>query len=101
MVNGVEELSAEVAGQKISLKSVALNTILTILIFLGVAVTISLLWNHQEESKAASAAFVSAIKEQTTVQKEQTTVIRESNCIAALPPDRKHLDADFCKRVTR
>jgi hypothetical protein len=97
----VEELSAEIGGQKLSLKSVALNTLATVATLIGVAVLIVLATQHQTEAKDQSNAFVAAIKEQTTAMKEQTAVAREQNCLMRFETKDRAERAEFCKQIVR
>lgn len=100
MGNEVEELNAEIAGQKISLKSVAINTIVTLLTFALCVVTTSIVWQHTTDARETGKAFVSAIKEQTEATTEQAKLLREANCLQGYqgPPAEKQ---NFCARVTR
>jgi len=98
----VEEVSGEIAGQKFTLKSLSLNTLLTLLGVIGVVVCCVLLYTHLGDSKDANAAFVGAIKDLTAAQKEQTSVAREGNCwsyLNTLPQDRR--DPTLCQRISR
>lgn len=97
----VEELSAEIGGQKLSLKSVALNTVITILILLGVGYTAFSMNQHQTEAKESSHAFVSAIKEQTSAMKEGTSATREQTCLLKFDQKDRPGNAEFCKQITR
>jgi hypothetical protein len=94
------ELDATIAGQKLSLRNVSLNTLATVLTLLIVILIAYVLYTHQQDAKEASAGFVTAIKEQTIVQREQTVVMREANCLQGYqgPPDGK---ASFCKTISR
>lgn len=94
------DLDATIAGQKISLKNVSVNTIATVATLIIVTLIAYVLYTHQQDAREASAGFVTAIKEQTTVQKEQTTVMREANCLQSYqgPPAEK---ASFCKSIAR
>lgn len=96
----VSELSAEVAGQKLSLKSVALNTLATVATLILVVVIAVLLHQHQQDAKVTGEAFVSAVKEQTGAIKEQTSALRENTCIAAYQGPASER-ASFCKQVSR
>lgn len=96
----VEELSADIAGQKLTLKNAPINTIATVATMVLVVLCLYVLWSHQQDARDASAAFVTAIREQTSVQKEQTVVMREANCLQSYqgPGDGK---ANFCKQIAR
>lgn len=96
----VEEVSAEIAGQKLSLKSVALNTLTTVATLIGVIVICMFLWQHQQETKEAGAAFVSALKEQTIAYKEGTATQREQNCLLKFKQEERQQNADFCRQIS-
>lgn len=96
----VGELSADIAGQHLTLKNAPVNTIATMATLILVSLIAYVLYGHQQDARDGSASFVGAIKEQTMVQKEQTVVLREANCLQSYqgPPDGK---ASFCKQIAR
>jgi hypothetical protein len=96
---GVEEVTGEIAGQKFTLKSLSLNTLLTLIGVVGVVAVSVLMWTHLGESKESSAAMVGALRELTAAQKDQTMVAREQNCLISLPQDRR--DPELCRRIAR
>lgn len=95
MANG--ELDAEIAGQKISLKNVSLNTLATVATLLIVSLIAvfgySFAQTHTSDTKESARELVQAMKEQTQAQ-------REGNCLQGYqgPAQEK---ATFCKQVTR
>lgn len=97
----VEELNAEIAGQKLSLKSVALNTIITLLIAVGVGYTAFSMSQHQADAKEGRAEFIGALREQTAVMKEQTSAAKEQNCLLRFEQKERTQQADFCKQIAR
>lgn len=93
-MNEQDELSADIWGQKVSLKSQSLNTIICILILVVVCLIGYHGFTHSADSKDAAKEFVSAIK-------ENTQAIRQGNCLAEFPPEKKEAGAALCKRVTQ
>jgi hypothetical protein len=91
----VSEVDAEIAGQKLTIKSASLGTIATVVGLVGVGVLVWQGYTHSQESRDASAAFVSAIKEQTVAMKDQTAVQREANCLVVFK------DSEQCRRFSR
>src|SRR5688572_7348554 len=89
------ELTAKVAGQELALKGVSINTIATVVTLIAVGVLLYIAFSHAQDSRDAGAAFVGAIKEQTTAIKEATQVQREGNCLAVVK------DPEQCRRITR
>lgn len=89
----LQELDATIAGQHLKLTGSNLNTLFTILGFLVSCLIAYVLWSHTGETKEASTALVSALK-------EQTQVVRESNCLQTYrgPDEQK---SNFCKQVSR
>jgi hypothetical protein len=83
----VEEANLEVAGQKIHLKSVALNTLLTIFVAIGVSLIGYMLFHHVAQADAT-------LKEMVQAQ-------RENNCLISIPEKDREYKAEFCKRITR
>ena len=71
-----------------------LNTLFTILGFILTALIAWVLYNHTNDSKAAS-------KELAGVMKEMTVAAREQNCLISLPQDRREQNAELCKRISR
>lgn len=101
MSDRVEEAQLEIAGQKISLKSVALNTFLTVMILAGVIAIAALFWRHENDTRETGRAFVEAIKEQTVAVKEQTVAAREQNCLMRFDTRERQERADFCRQIAR
>mgnify|MGYP001596538866 CR=1 FL=1 len=92
--NGAD-VAVEIAGQKVNLKNVkSLNTLATILTLVLVSLIAFVIWTHSGETKEAS-------KELTGALKEMTQAARESNCLMALPMDRRAENVDLCKRLSR
>lgn len=88
----VEELSAEIGGQKLSLKSVALNTIVCVLTLILLAAALPYAYSHITDTKEASKELVGALK-------EMTQAAREQNCLISMPIDRR--DPELCRRLAR
>jgi hypothetical protein len=92
--NGVD-VAVEVAGQKVNLKNVkSINTLATILTLVLVSLVAFVVWTHSGDTKEAS-------KELTGALKEMTQAARESNCLMALPMDRRADTVELCKRISR
>lgn len=90
----IEEANLEVAGQKIQLKSVALNTVLTLACALGVAYTALIVTQHNAQAATREDTFAKALGEMVQAQREQ-------NCLISIPEAQREAKAEFCKRVTR
>ena len=99
MAGETGELEAEIAGQKLSLKNVSLNTIATVATLVVVCVLAWVMWQHTADAREAQSSFVAAIKEQTSAIKEQTAVAREQNCLISMPQASR--DPDLCRRLSR
>lgn len=91
----VEELDAQIAGQRLTLKNAPVNTILTVATFVLVILIAYVLYGHQQDARDANAAFVSAVKEQTGAVKEQTIALREQNCL------QRRVDPETCRQLAR
>lgn len=96
------DVALEIAGQKVNFKNVkSLNTGAT-LFSCGLLILLCYaFWAHSEDTKTAQAAFIGAVKEQTSAIKEQTTAQREQNCLMRFDQKDRQANADFCKQVTR
>lgn len=101
MAGETGELDAEIAGQKISLKNVALNTMATFVTLVGVVLIVYMLYDHQQSSRDAAKLFVDAVKEQTLAVKESTITQREQNCLLQFEQKERILQADNCRRNAR
>jgi hypothetical protein len=97
----VSEVSASIAGQKITIKSMALNTLATVATLIGVAVIIVLVWQHDNDTRETSKDFITSIKDQTTAMKDSTQVGREQNCLLKFDQKDRMQNAEFCKQITR
>ena len=92
--NGAD-VAVEIAGQKVNLKNVkSLNTLATILSLILVSLVAFVVWMHVGDTKDASKELIGALK-------EMTQAARESNCLMALPMDRRAENVDLCKRLSR
>lgn len=102
------DIEASIGNKKLSMKSVELNTFVTLLILLisasilvggalGGWVIVQLLEAHRVEAKEAGAAFVGAVKEQTQATKEQTSMQRERNCIEKFEVKDRPANAEWCR----
>lgn len=89
-----DEFSADIGGQKLSLKSQSLNTIICIAILVISVLVGYALVGHTADAKESSKEFVS-------VMREMTQTMREGNCLNAFPPEKREANADLCKRLSR
>lgn len=89
-----EQIDADIAGQKISLKSNSLNTIATVATLMLVTVIAYSLYTHGTDTKESSRELVSALRDMAQVQ-------RESNCLNTLPQERREANASLCKQNSR
>lgn len=90
----IEEATIEIAGQKINLKGMAVNTVLTVAVALGVVFIGTILMQHVSQAATREENFAKALFEMVQAQREQ-------NCLIAIPEAQREAKADFCKRVTR
>lgn len=96
------DVELELGGQKVNVRNVkSVNTILTFLSTLGIGVLCYAFWTHLEDSRSAGAAFVGAIKEQTSAIKDGTQAQREATCYQRYAGHSPQERAEFCKTVTR
>ena len=92
--NGAD-VSLELAGQKVNLRNVkSLNTLATVLTLLIVILVGYGGWQHTSDTKEAS-------KELTLALKEMTQAARESNCLMAIPMEKREANSDLCRRISR
>jgi hypothetical protein len=94
------ELTAEVAGNKISLKNMSLNTMATVITLILIILLIYILYMHQQDSKEGNREFVSALREQTTAIRDGTSAQREQTCILKFSEQERKMNADWCKQVS-
>lgn len=93
MAGETGELDAEIAGQKLSLKNVNINTIATVLGAGAAIFGCFLIYQHAGASSIESTALVQALK-------EQTQAIRENTCVSTYrgPVEQRE---QFCKQISR
>lgn len=91
----IGELDAQIAGQKLNIKNAPINTLATVATLIIVCLIAYVLFTHQQDTREAGAAFVGAVKEQTTAVKEQTMALREQNCLA------RKIDPETCRSIAR
>jgi hypothetical protein len=95
----VEELNLSKTG--INIKSFQMNTLLTFVGVMFSGACAAGLWFHMGDTKDASAAFVQAIREQTTALKDGTQVAREQNCLMRFDQKERQERAEFCRSIAR
>lgn len=88
----LEQVDAEIAGQKLKISGSSLNTLFTILGFVVLCIVAWVLWTHTGDTKEASKGLTEAIKEQTTATREQT-------CVYTIP--QTGATPELCKRLAR
>jgi hypothetical protein len=97
----VQELDAEIAGQKLKLVGGNLGTLLAVFTFIVCSMVGYMLYGHTADAKEAQSSFVAAVKELTAVQREGTAAAREQNCLISIREAEREAKAEFCKRITR
>ncbi len=97
----MEEISAKVAGQEISVKSMHLNTLATVFTLIAVSLLLFMMFTHAEDARQANRDFSAAVKEFTAVSKEQTGAMREYTCMARTDFQDKNAQAAYCSRMGR
>lgn len=94
------DVQLKVAGQEFNVKNVkSLNTLLTFFGFAASVLILYMLWMHQQDQRDSGAAFVGALKEQTTAIREGTAAQREQTCMLKFNQDERKANADWCKQV--
>lgn len=99
--NGAD-VNLELGGQKLNVKNVkSLNTGLTIISVVLVAIVLVLMFQHQVDAKDDNRALLDAIKENTASQKAQVAAQREANCLSRLTPEQKRDrdQLDYCRTL--
>lgn len=91
----IEELDAQIAGQRLTLKNAPVNTIVTLATFVLVILIAYVIYTHQQDAREANATFLAAVREQTLAVKEQTNALREQNCVA------RKVDPETCRQLSR
>lgn len=121
---GEVEVTAGPAGGTVRAKGYRLMDMVCLGGFIMMMATTYLVWEHKAQAgegekataailKESNKAFADAIKETTRdtnavikemaqEQRRMTEVIRESNCLLALPQDRRNANAaEICRRLAR
>lgn len=88
------ELNAEIAGQKLSLKNVALNTIATVATLFASGLIAYMVFQHTGETKDASKELAGAMRELAMANREQ-------NCLLIFRQEERQAQSANCKAVSR
>lgn len=116
MPNGetVEVTNTPLGSFKIS--SANLNTIITVLCFIVVCLIAYVLTAHSTEAKESGTKVAQELKEANRevaqalresnrevakVLNDLARAMREQNCLNAFPPERRHQNAELCKRISQ
>lgn len=92
--NGAD-VDLNIAGQKVALKNVkSLNTIVSLIAAVAACFGVYLVMAHASDTKDAGKELVLALK-------EMTQAAREQNCLMAFPQEKREVNADLCKRLSR
>lgn len=92
MSDEVQQVDAEIAGQKLKLTGASLNTLFTIIGCIVSCLIAWVLWTHTGDTKEASKYLAEAMKEQTQATREQT-------CVYTMP--QTGATPELCKRISR
>lgn len=92
MSDELQQVDAEIAGQKLKLTGANLNTLFTILGCIVTCLIAWVLWTHTADTKEASKSLAEAVKDQTQATREQT-------CVYTMP--QTGMTAETCKRISR
>lgn len=94
------KVSVDAKNWTAALESTSMNTLLTMLCTIGIAVLVWQSIAHAMDAREANAAFVAAIKDQTAAMRDQTKATKEQSCLLRYSgnPAEK---AEFCKSVTQ
>lgn len=94
MEQSSQEVSADTAIGKFSIKSANLNTLATVVTLVLSGILLYVVITHTVDARDASKAFVEALKEQTTAQREQ-------NCLMRYESRERSERAEFCRQISR
>lgn len=98
----VAGFSIPVPWSKEPIKVRGLGTIMTLML-VAVSLMTYVLWEHMDQTKMTSEAFISVMKEQTAAQRETTKQQRLMSCIISRPQDVREQEFSspnsFCQRM--
>ncbi|MFZ2541031.1 MAG: hypothetical protein WAW75_04555 [Gallionella sp.] len=111
------DVAVEIAGQKVNLRNIkSLNTLATIATLLLTGVIGFIVFTHSSEAKdgikeiaaelkasnkESAASMKESNKELGEVLKEMARAARETNCLLAMPPEKRIENVELCKRLSR
>ena len=111
------DVAVEIAGQKVNLRNVkSLNTLATMATLILTCVVGWIIFTHSSEAKdglkeiaaelkvsnkETAAVLKEANKELSEVLKEMARASRETNCLLAMPPEKRAENVELCKRISR
>lgn len=96
-----EELDADIAGQKLKIKTASLNTIATVATLVVVCLIAYVLFEHRMDAKAGGLAMTDAVLNMVKAQQDTTRAHRETNCLMGIPEAQRESKADWCKRISQ
>ena len=100
------DVAVEIAGQKVNLRNVkSLNTLATMATLLLTCVVGWIIFTHSSEAKDGLKEIAAELKvsnkELSEVLKEMARASRETNCLLAMPPEKRAENVELCKRISR
>ena|SRR3990167_1555132 len=114
--NGAD-LGIDAFGVKANVKNVkSLNTLATVFTLILATTLLYMVFTHNSEAKdglkeiaaefrtsnkEVAAALKESNKELSEVLKEMARASRETNCLLAMPPEKRAENVELCKRISR
>ena len=103
--NSAAEIKTPLFSASLKGKDIQIRDVIGIAILLISTVTAYAMWDHQtggaKDLGALRSEFTVALKEMVQVNRDIAQGQREMNCLIALPTEKRELQAEFCKRITR
>jgi len=98
----VEELEVGVGDKKLRLRgSDLLTSVIGMIMCSGLVLLGYIMYEHKDDSRQSTTAFISALKEMTAIQKENVTANRVMNCLIATDQKDREAKLPTCERLAK
>ena len=112
----IETVEADTALGKYKITRASINNLATFASLIGIVLLCWVVWGHAGDSKEGAKAIAAELKESNkavaqelresnkeiaNILKEMARATRESNCLLALPPEKRPQNAELCRRISQ
>ncbi len=111
-----QTVEADTALGKFKITGASLNNLATFATLIGVTLLCWVLYGHAGDAKEGAKAIAAELRdankeiaqtlkdsnrELSQVLKEMARATRETNCLLAMPPEKRQQNAELCRRISQ